>query len=436
MVRLPSLAAVAALVVMLSGVAGDSPATQGGPFPEWENGLPADPAHFPIGVWLQNERFLHDYRDMGINLYIGLGGWRTQQEQLAYLRQHNMPVIAHQNNTMRSLLVQNSSLLDPVVAWMQQDEPDNAQSDGQGGWGPPVTPEEIQSRYEAFQSHDPTRPIYMNLGQGVAWDGWIGRGVRTNRPEDYPEYQKGADILSFDIYPAASTRPQTQGQLWRVGYGVKRLREWTDDDKPVWNIIEASRIGGAGMVTPHEIRALAWMSIVHGSTGIGYFVHEWDSDGNLVSTHSLRGNDVLRPAVTAVNHQIHELAPVINSPTLHDRVNVISGNTADTIATNYGVDGIATMLKSDGEDGYYLFTVRMRETSALGTFQILDMVGRGGEAHVLGEDRMIPIDADGMFSETYDGWDTKLYHIVPEPTSATLLAAGAGLLLMRRRGRA
>ena len=43
--------------------------------------------------------------------------------------------------------------------------------------------------------------MLLNLGQGVAFDNYIGRGVRRNHPEDYPEYVKGCDIASFDIYP-------------------------------------------------------------------------------------------------------------------------------------------------------------------------------------------------------------------------------------------
>ena len=87
---------------------------------------------------------------------------------------------------------------------MHGDEPDNAQSLGEGkGYGPPILPEKIVESYERIRAADPTRPVLLNLGQGVAWDGYYGRGVRTNHPEDYPEYVKGCDIASFDIYPVA-----------------------------------------------------------------------------------------------------------------------------------------------------------------------------------------------------------------------------------------
>ncbi|MEX0885831.1 MAG: PEP-CTERM sorting domain-containing protein [Phycisphaeraceae bacterium] len=422
-----------ALVGSLAFVGGAG--AQAGAFTEWENGLPQDPDYFPIGVWVQNERFSEEYKAMGINLYVGLGGWRSEQEQLQWLKDHDMPVLAHQNALMRNLLAQESELLDPVVGWLQQDEPDNAQSNGQGGFGPPVTPGEMVSRYETLQSYDDTRPVYMNLGQGVAWDGWIGRGVRTNHPEDYPAYQGAADILSFDIYPAASTRPAITGELWRVGYGVKRMREWTDDDKPVWNVIEASRIHGAGKITPHELRAEAWMSVIYGSTGITYFVHEWDADGNFISSNALRTDPVLGPAVTDVNQELQDLASVINSETIEGRVNVISGNVSDHIKNSYDIDGLATMLKQQGDD-YYLFTVRMRDSATEGVFAIDGIDGPRWDVHVIGEDRMLEVDENGVFSDTYSGWDAHLYRLtpaVPEPTSAALLLLGLGGLMRRRR---
>ena len=90
---------------------------------------------------------------------------------------------------------------------MHGDEPDNAQSlPGGKGYGPPIPPEKIVDDYERITAR-PTRRgrCMLNLGQGVAWDGWYGRGVRTNHPEDYPEYVKGGDIVSFDIYPVNAT---------------------------------------------------------------------------------------------------------------------------------------------------------------------------------------------------------------------------------------
>ena len=144
----------------------------------WKNGPPADPGYFPIAVWLQDPKNAPKYKAAGINLFVGL--WKgPTEEQLKALTDAGMPVICDQNE------VGLKHKDDPIiVAWMHGDEPDNAQPLGGGktGWGPPIPPPQIEGDYKKIKASDPTRPVMLNLGQGVAWDGWIGRGVRTNKP--------------------------------------------------------------------------------------------------------------------------------------------------------------------------------------------------------------------------------------------------------------
>ena len=66
----------------------------------------------------------------------------------------------------------------------------------------------------------------VNLGQGVAWDDYIGRGIRRNHLEDYAEYVRGSDIASFDIYPEAHDSPVVAGKLRFVPQRVERLSKW------------------------------------------------------------------------------------------------------------------------------------------------------------------------------------------------------------------
>ncbi len=166
-------------------------AAQGGAS-RWKNGLPDDLSFLPLAVWLQDPKNAPRYREAGINLYVGL--WRgPTAEQLADLKAAGMKVICHQGQTGLS-----HPGRDVIVGWTHGDEPDNAQPKPGGGYGPPIPPEKIAADYARIRAADPTRPVPLNLGQGVAWDDWIGRGVRRNRPEDYPEYVKGCDIVSFD----------------------------------------------------------------------------------------------------------------------------------------------------------------------------------------------------------------------------------------------
>src|SRR5262249_50504638 len=134
-----------------------------------------------------------EFEKAGINLYVGLWEGPTE-EQIAALKAAHMRVICDQNS------VGLKHRDDPTIAaWMHGDEPDNAQPlPGGGGYGPPIPAKQIIADYQRMKSADPTRPVMLNLGQGVANDEWKGRGPHH---EDYHEYCKGADIVSFDVYP-------------------------------------------------------------------------------------------------------------------------------------------------------------------------------------------------------------------------------------------
>ena len=227
-------------------------------------------------MWLQQPAQATKYRDLGINLYVGLWQGPTAV-QLETLQRVGMPVICAQNEL---------ALMDPnravIVSWLQQDEPDNAQplvgkvGLARLGWGSPIAPAEMRERYRQMRARDPARQVFMNLGKGVAWDAWKGRGNRTGHPEDYPEYVQAADIVSFDIYPAAETDPALAGRLEVVAQGTRRLLNWAGLDRPVWTVIGASRVNNPqAVVDPAQIRAQVWMSIISGARGIVYFVHQF-----------------------------------------------------------------------------------------------------------------------------------------------------------------
>jgi len=358
----------------------------------WKNGPPDDPGFFPIAVWLQNPAKASRYKKAGINTYVAL--WRgPTEEQLAELKEAGMKVVCHQNQTGLRLADDST-----IIGWMHGDEPDNAQSRGKGkGYGPPIAPNKIVDGYNKIRQADPTRPVLLNLGQGVAWDGWPGRGVRTNHPEDYPEYIKGCDIASFDIYPAASGRPQVAGKLWYVAKGVERLVKWTEGKKPVWNCIECTQINNPSRkARPHEVRCEVWMSIIHGSTGLIYFVHEWQPKFN---ESALLSDPEMLAAVTKINRQIAELAPVLNSPTIADGMKVSSDN---------GEVPIASVVKRHA-GSTYIFAVAMRNGKTRASFRLQGLAGRI-TVEVLGENRTLT-SKDGVFTDRFGPWDVNLYRI-------------------------
>lgn len=280
--------------------------------PRFANGLPQDPAFFPIAVWLQAPQAAARYRELGINLYIGLWQGPTR-EQIDALAAAGMPVICEQNEVGLA----NGGRT--IVGWMHVDEPDNAQA-AAIGYGPPIPPADIAARYESMHRADPTRPVFLNLGQGAAWDSWHGRGSRTNRPEDYPEYLKGCDIACFDIYPVTHTHADVRGRLEWVARGVQRLREGCRDAKPVWACIETTHIDNPNVrPTAQQIEAEVWIAICSGASGIVYFAHEFAPA--FVEAGLLRHADAAA-AVRAVNAEVQRLAPVLNSKLLRGAATV------------------------------------------------------------------------------------------------------------------
>ena len=362
------------------------------PYVSWANGPSHDAQFFPIGVWLQDPKKARHYLDAGFNTYIGL--WKGPTEsQLAELKEAGMKVVCHQNRT--GLRHVN----DPtIIGWMHGDEPDNAKSLGTGkGYGPPILPKSIIQEYAKMRANDPSRPVLLNLGQGVAWDNWHGRGVRTNHPEDYPEYVKGCDIASFDIYPVVHSKPEVSGKLWYLARGVKRLREWTGGKKVVWNCIECTRIKNpTTKPTPQQVRSEVWMSLIHGSMGLIYFVHEWKPKFN---DSALLSDKVMLQAVRAINRQVTALAPVLNSPTIQ-RAARASSDSKDV--------PIAIMMKQY-EGSKYLFAVGMSNGTSSATFIIQGLQGRR-EVEVLGENRTL-YSMNGIFSDGFEPYDVHLYKI-------------------------
>jgi len=392
---------LAAATAILAFVPLSAAGAERSPYAAWKNGPGSDAGYFPIAVWLQAPRNAPKYKAIGVNLYIGLWNGPTE-EQIAELRKHGMPVVCEQNAYALAHLDEKI-----IVGWMHGDEPDNAQSLGKG-YGPPIPPAKIITDYQRIKAKDPTRPVILNLGQGVAWDGWHGRGVRTNHPEDYPEYAKGGDIVSFDIYPVVHDKPAVAGKLWYVPRGVDRLRKWTNNQKPVWDCIECTHIGNASKkATPAQVKAEVWMSIIHGSQGLVYFCHQFQP--RFIEA-ALLADEEMAQAVGAINREIHDLAAVINSPTVEKGAAVTAepAEVSPELAAALTSGPIALMAKRD-RGATYIFSVRMEDKPAKATFQLPGLAGKA-KVEVLGEKRTLTAE-NGKFADTFEPYAVHLYRI-------------------------
>jgi hypothetical protein len=357
----------------------------GGPayFAKWPNNGPLSQASFfPLSVWLQNPVNAPRFQDVGINFFTGLWMGPTT-DQMQALNKAAMPVICDQTATF----VDQPS----IKAWLMPDGPDNAQLEADQSYGPCTDPSTIINQYDGNRATDSTRPVYLSLGRGVAEPEWIGRGPCTGRTDMYPDYAKGGDILGFNDYVV-----NNGVALEYVAAGMDNLLAFSQRQKPVIGIIEASDYRGENKLTPEQLTTEVWMAIVHGAAGIEYYCHRMEP--TLDETNCL---DVvpIHDALATINADITALAPVLNTQS------VANGVTTTSSDASVPVD---TMLKRH-EGTTYLFAVAMRGTATTATFRLGGIPARAS-AEVLDESRTIPV-ADGVFHDDFAGYGVHRYRI-------------------------
>jgi hypothetical protein len=283
---------------------------------------------------------------------------------------------------------------------MSPDEPDNAQSIQGGGYGPPVSPATLVAQYEAYRAKDPTRPIFLGLGQGVAYDGWEGRG---SNPPPEPGYVAASDIVAFDIYPYNNcggdpNEKVTCGQFWLNALGVDRLHQWSSRNQAVWTDFETTVIGatGASGPTPAQTISEVWLALIHEANGVVFFLDSWNPS---FREDAIFADGTMVGAVTGLNAQIKALAPELNSATLPNLVTVTSSNPATPVDT---------MAKARGTS-IYIFAATARAGTTKASLAVEGMTG-DALATVVGESRTVDVKA-GAFSDDFGENGVHIYQI-------------------------
>jgi hypothetical protein len=372
------------------------------PYAGWSHGIPTDPSFFPIAVWLQGSWHASELAQLGVNIYVGnnAGTDSMAVADLTTIKKLGMYAILGQDSV--GLADINDSTVDTTVIgwWMDPDEPDNAQSLADGGYGPPVAPSTLVARYDAYKAKDPTRPVFLGLGQGVAYDGWEGRG--NNAPAE-SGYVAASDIVSFDIYPfnncgGDANEKVTCGQFWLNASGVDRLHQWSGRNQAVWTDFETTVISANTTTGPTPTQTLSevWLALIHSANGVVYFLDSWQP---MFREDAIFASSSMVTAVTGLNAQIKSLAPELNSATIPNLVTVTSSNAAAPIDT---------MVKAGGTS-VYVFSAISRTGTATASYVVSGMTG-SGVAKVLGENRTIPVTG-GKFADAFAANAVHIYQI-------------------------
>jgi hypothetical protein len=372
------------------------------PYAAWSNGIPTDPAFFPIAVWLQGSWHADELAHLGVNIYVGnnAGTDAMAVADLATIQKLGMYAILGQDSVGLADIADATVESAVVGWWMSPDEPDNAQSLPAGGYGPPVSPATLVAQYNAYRAKDPTRPIFLGLGQGVAYDGWEGRG---SNPPPESGYVGASDIIDFDIYPynncgGDSNERVTCGQFWLNALGVDRLHQWSSRNQAVWTDFETTVIGATSTSgpTPAQTISEVWLALIHEANGVVYFLDSWNPS---FREDAIFADGAMVAAVTGLNAQIKALAPELNSATLPNLITVTSSNPAAPVDT---------MVKAHGTS-IYVFSAIARTGTAKASFAVEGMTG-DAVATVVGESRTVDVKAGG-FSDGFGENGVHIYQI-------------------------
>jgi hypothetical protein len=363
-----------------------------------------DPAFFPIGVWYESVITQQDVdadKAAGLNTYVEL----TDNSDLGLVRSNGMaallskPLAGHGKET---------------VGWLIDDETDMWAGAGDAEWtgnhpgqGPLCVPEGAGCGYTVLRTlserlpKDDGRFTYANYGKGVMM--WLSDVDAARFVNEFTR------VVSTDVYWYTSSGicvdaqnslslPTTQCRL-AANYGavIDRQRKLDAVDGHRQPILAFVEVGWPGedderAIEPPELAGAVMSSLIHEARGVVYFNHNFG--GPCPSQHVLRDacGKLIRPTVTELNRRIRQLAPVLN-----------------TQSYQYGfAAGLDTMLK-EYQGSYYVFAMVSRG-SAVGEHTLTLPPGLSADrVEVLFEDRTLPVDRDGRFSDSFGA--EHIYHI-------------------------
>ncbi len=230
--------------------------------------------------------------------------------------------------------------------------------------------QQMDELYKTIRENDPDHPVYINLMHQE-----IGHfeGVTTV-----------SDILSFCWYPIPDKPIASYIGL------LRRLRNRVADRKPVWVWLQLYMGGERSRdPTPQELRCITYLVIVHGATGIGYFIY-------CSAGISQENKDALRK----INLEIKELTPVILSPPTEQTIT----------ARRVQGKGRVNILLKEYNGKKYLFAVNIEDAPVEVKFDLSSTVFNTSEVNVLFEERRIKI-SDKSFTDSFTGYGVHIYEI-------------------------
>lgn len=242
-----------------------------------------------------------------------------------------------------------------LLSWFIADEPD----------GQNMSPDSLKETYRLIKELDPYHPVCVV--------------VKSCRKAE--AYREVMDIAVTDPYPIPG------GKVNEVATYADVLKNAFWLEKPVWIVPQA--FGGNQWwqrePDPKEIRAMTYLAIIHGATGIQYFIRS--------SPNSFPKSTAMWDECGAIALEIAEMTPDINSP--HPAPELVSNN-PDIHAKAWNRAGLVTIAVVNDLNEPGTFKLKMKDVDI--TIQ----------ADVLFENREVQV-TNGVIEDMVDGYGTRVY---------------------------
>lgn len=315
----------------------------GGPqyYSRFADSLSDSPSFFPIAVWLaavnQRSDIVSD-RAAGINTYIAL----TNNSNFRLVARSGMNFISNQSPAVGR----------KEVGWFVNDEADMWGGPGYAAWtgdypgqGNICRPASAACGYTIQRTvvsrlPDDHRFRFANYGKGVTfWETNAQAARFVNRYQNVVSadnywftddsiciFNQGGEFYSPTLLINGNLPAPLCHLAANYGLTVKRLRKLAHDREPVWAYVELGQpFTSGGSITPQQVVAAVWQSLIAGARGIIYFNHSFG--GHCITDNVLRDAcySKIRSTVIKLDKQIRSLAPVLNAPYANGVVTASSG---------------------------------------------------------------------------------------------------------------
>lgn len=260
-----------------------------------------------------------------------------------------------------------------LVAWEVVQRPD----------AKAIHPDVMLALYQILSEVSPTHPIATTLVY----------------PDSMREYARATDI----IIPWELPVPQLP--ITRIADVVRNARQATEGRKPVWALIQATGNAWATdnrmddtaegrMPTIAEVRALAYLALVHGADGLMFYAY------NIVQSASQRDFRIRRDApelwegIGRLNRELAALAPVV-------------GDRAGRVPLPPAADGLVHMTRWPYDDRDFIIAVNTADLPTVTSFTIPDCSATVLEVPF--EDRVLTTERPGVFADVFTPHGVHVY---------------------------